>query len=164
MQMEENQVQQMVAVQRDIHGNLEVMSPRFTGEVHGAEDERIRAQTVTVANGPGFQLRQVSQLMMDESTTRALQELLSPQRDTSALRSDMEMLAAEFIRVTNLIGGAVNTLAQTAQAQDQRIGRSLQEWCTHFEQRVKEVWDTGIPNGKNRQLNTWKAAFPKCVT
>ena len=127
MQMEEQTDPQEQEAQ-----DLEVMSPSSTREVHGTEDELIRAHTVTVANGPGFQLRQVSQLMMDESTTRALQELLSPQRDTSGLRSDLELLAAEFIRVTNLIGGAVNNLAHSAQAQAQRIERNLQEWCTHF--------------------------------
>ena len=97
-------------------GPREVMSPRITDAAHGTEDELIRAKTVTVANGPGFQVRQAAEVIMNESTARAIQELLSPQRDTSMLRTDLELLGTEFVRVTNLIGGAVNDLSQSAQA------------------------------------------------
>ena len=42
------------------HGPPEVMIPRITHAAHGTEDELMRAQTVTMAHGPGFQLRQAS--------------------------------------------------------------------------------------------------------
>ena len=133
-------------------GPPEVMSPSITDAVHGTDDELIRARTVTMAQGPGFQLRQASEVVMDESMARALQELLSPQRDTTGLRSDLEQLAAEFVRVTNLLGGAVNTIAQAAQTQEQRIEHTLHEWSTDFERRAKETLDTSISNSTRQAM------------
>ena len=83
----------------------EVMSPSISSAEAPPEDELVHARTMTLTQGPGFQLRQAAELVMTESTMRAMQELISPQRETGELRSDINRLASEFVRVTALLGG-----------------------------------------------------------
>ena len=52
-------------------GPREVMSPSQPGVPQGGEDELFRARTMTMAQGPGFQMRQMADVVMDEPTMNA---------------------------------------------------------------------------------------------
>ena len=106
-------------------------------------------------------MRQASEVVMEESTARALQELLSPHRDTSGLRSDLAKLAAEFVRVTSLIGGAVTIMAQSALSQSQRIGQHLRDWIVEFERNVNDMVANIIPTSTHQALEHLEGRIPK---
>ena len=73
------------------------MSPSMAQVVQSGEDELIRARTMTVTQGPGFQVRQAAEVVIEETTARALIQLLSPSSEEPAgIRTDLHIMAAEF--------------------------------------------------------------------
>ena len=97
---------------------------------------------------------------MTESTMRAMQELISPQRETGELRSDINRLASEFVRVTALLGEVTNQMGNTIQTQEQRISQGLTEWSTEFEKKVEEVLQMTVPGGTRKALEDLQASIP----
>ena len=59
-----------------------------------------------------------------------------------------------------MIGGAVNTIAQATQTQEQRLGHNLQDWCTDLERRVKEMLDNNITQNTRQVMNHLGAHIP----
>ena len=115
----------------------EVMSPtHWTNGANEADEELVRARSFTMAQGPGFVMRQATDVIMEERTSQALGELLAHPPAADDLRADVSAIATELVRVTNVMGAAVSQLAEGVRDRDRQLVQDLQAWSQGLEGQV----------------------------
>ena len=101
----------------------------------GSDEELVKARTATYVQGPGFMMRQCTDVLMEESVANALSEMMESRRkdEQTQMKGNIEELAGELMRVTKVLGDALTQLAANSQKQDQQMVNELQAWTAGLE-------------------------------
>ena len=79
---------------------------------------------------------------MEESVVDQLEHILNSQQHEEQqrnLRSGIEQVAVELMRVTSVMGTAISQVAENASASDRRVVEELQSWSSGLEARVSQA-------------------------
>ena len=118
------------------------MSPRAHDQHRDAEDELTRARTITMAQGPGFMMKQVTDVIMDETTAGSLRDIMmyhEVEENQVKLKSGIEQVASAVAQLTQVMGSAIGQVASRAHDSDQKIIAELQSWTQGQDSRVNEL-------------------------
>ena len=115
------------------------MNPSAESPSMGDQEELIRSSTITMTAGPGFMLRQATDILMEEYVAGQLGKVMRNQQlegQQQRLRSGIEDVAAEVIRVTKVMGTSLTDLAVQAHESETRIVDELKTWKASLEARI----------------------------
>ena len=89
-----------------------------------------------MTEGPGFVVRQATEVLMDQQVAMDLNGIMMAHQledQQNRLKSGINEIAAEVIRVTSVMGTAVSHLAEKAHESDHMVIEELKAWTAELE-------------------------------